>query len=169
MTDRMIVLGRFRSPFGVKGQIKVEPFTDPPAALFKRSTWQVKRADGELEPITGMVAKAHGATGLWLVTLPGVDSPEAAKLWGNREIVEARSALPATAAGEYYWEDLRGLSVVTTDGRTLGVVDHFLEFPANPVMVVKSGREEHWLPLTKDYLTGVDLGAGQMVVDWEPL
>jgi len=169
VTDRMIVLGRFRSPFGVKGQIKVESFTEPPEALLKRSVWQVKRANGQYEPVTGMTAKAHGASGLWLVTLPGVSTPEQAKAWGNCEIAEARSQLAPLPAGEYYWEDLRGLKVVTTDGKVLGMVDHFLEFPANPVMVVKSEQAEHWLPLTKDYLSNVNLALGQMVVDWDPL
>lgn len=167
--ERMIVLGRFRSPFGVKGQIKVESFTDPPEALVQRTTWQVKRADGSYASVTGMVATRHGSSGLWVVTLPGVTSPEQARVWVNCEIAAARSQLPELPAGEYYWEDLRGCSVVTTEGRELGVVDHFLEFPANPVMVVKAGRVEHWLPLIKSMLSHVDLERRQMVVDWDPL
>ena len=54
------------------------------------------------------------------------------------------------------------------DGRELGVVSHFLEFPANPVMVVKAGEQEHWLPLVAPHLKQVDLGERRVVVDWEP-
>ena len=167
--ERMIVLGRFRSPFGIKGQIKVESFTDPPESLFKHSCWHVLRANGEVELVKGFTFQRHGASDLWLVTLPGVTTPEQARLWVNLEIAQTRDQLPDLKPGEYYWEDLRGLNVVTTAGLSLGVVDHFLEFPANPVMVVKAGRVEHWLPLTKSMLGHVDLTAGQMVGDWDPL
>lgn len=167
--ERIIVLGRFRSPFGIKGQIKVESFTDPPEALFEHSCWLIKRASGEVESVKGFSFQRHGSSDLWLVTLPGVTTPEQAKVWVNLEIAQTRDQLTALKAGEYYWEDLRGLTVVTTAGQNLGVVDHFLEFPANPVMVVKAGRVEHWLPLTKSMLGQVDLPAGQMVVDWDPL
>jgi ribosomal 30S subunit maturation factor RimM len=43
------------------------------------------------------------------------------------------SVLPPPEEGEYYWTDLIGLSVVNTQGETLGVVSELLP-PAPPTM-----------------------------------
>jgi 16S rRNA processing protein RimM len=83
------------------------------------------------------------------------------------ELWMERRELPALGKGEYYRADLVGLEVVNQDDRPLGRVDHFLDLPANPVMVV-SGEREHWVPLVPRHLRSVDLERGRIVVDWDP-
>jgi len=76
--------------------------------------------------------------------------------------------LPAPAAGEYYWADLVGLKVVTTEGVELGQVEHMMATGANDVMVVK-GERERLLPfLPGRFVNEVDLAGGRIVVDWDP-
>jgi ribosomal 30S subunit maturation factor RimM len=48
------------------------------------------------------------------------------------------------------------------------VVAHFLEYPAGPVMVVRDGARERWVPLVPRHLKKVDLGERQVTVDWDP-
>jgi 16S rRNA processing protein RimM len=59
-----------------------------------------------------------------------------------------------------------GLEVVNLAGESLGRVDHFLDLPANPVMVVVGDRER-WLPAGPGCLLRVDPQAKRITVDWD--
>lgn len=163
----MVVLGRLAAPFGVKGWLKVHSYTDPPTAILDYPVWQLSRAGGGWEPVRVVDGRAHGAGREVVVALEGVLSPEEARRYGAREVAQPRSALPAPAPGQYYWEDMVGCRVTALDGVELGVVSHFHDFPAGPVMAVKGAGGEHWVPLSPGYLKQVDLGARRIVVDWQ--
>ena len=166
--DRMIVLGRLGAPWGVKGSIKVESFTDPPAGILRYPVWYVATAAGGWETVRLVSGRAHGSARSVVVELEGVASPEQARRYALRDVAQPRTALPEPSAGEYYWEDLLGLRAATLDGTELGVVSHFLEFPASPIMVVRDGARERWVPLVPRHLKKVDLGLGRVTVDWDP-
>jgi 16S rRNA processing protein RimM len=51
-----------------------------------------------------------------IIKLKGVDDRDAANLLTNCEIVVDSSQLPALEEGDYYWKDLMGCQVVTTEG-----------------------------------------------------
>ena len=166
--ERMVVLGRLRAPWGVNGWIKVDSYTDPPLAILDYPVWSLARADGSWEDVRIVGGRAHGAGRIVVAELEGVASPEQARRFVEREVAVPRSTLPALRAGEYYWEDLVGCRVATLAGAGLGVVSHFLEFPAGPVMVVVDGARQRWLPLAPRHLKKVDLGARHVTVDWDP-
>jgi 16S rRNA processing protein RimM len=165
--DRMVILGRLGGPWGVKGWLKVNSYTDPPAAILNYPVWNVASAGGGWEKVTVRTGRAHGAGRSVVVELDGVGSPEAARRYVARDVGLPRSELPEPATGEYYWDDLVGCRVVTVDGVELGVVRHFHAFPANPVMAVRGSGREHWVPLVPRHLKRVDLAARQVVVDWD--
>ena len=125
----MIVLGRFGAAFGVKGWLKVESYTDPPEGLLKYPELSVASRGGTWEPVKILTGRRHGNGRTLVVAVEGISSPEAAQIYGTREIAVPRSALPPTKPGEVYWEDLIGCTAVTLEGVELGVVRHFLDFP----------------------------------------
>ena len=166
--NRMIVLGRLGAPWGIKGSIKVDSYTDPPAAILRYPVWHVTTAAGGWETVRVLSGRPHGGGRAVVVELEGIASPEAARQYSLRDVAQPRSALPEAAPGEYYWEDLVGCHAATPDGTELGVVSHFLEFPASPVMVVRDGARERWVPLVPRHLKKVDLGLRRVTVDWDP-
>lgn len=158
-----VILGRVTGPFGVRGWVKLVSFTEPPEAILD---WPVWRMDGDAGPREwrAVEGRRHGK-GL-VARLEGVADRDAARALGRREIFVERRELPALKDGEYYREDLVGLEVVNLQGRRLGRVLHFLDAPANPVMVV-GGERERWLPLVPSCLLRVDLAGGRLTVDWD--
>jgi 16S rRNA processing protein RimM len=170
---KMIVLGRLAAPWGVKGWIKPESFTDPPTGIFEYPVWHLSRPARGHEPagwdeVRILEGRPHGNGRTIVVSLPGVTDPESARLWTGREIAVPRAALPSPPAGQYYWADLEGCRVETLDGVPLGTVDGFMDMPANAVMVVRDGKRERWLPAVPQHLKRVDLEARRIVVDWDP-
>lgn len=118
---------------------------------------------GEFKVLTG---QAQGKA--VVAHLEGINDRDAAAKLQGAEIEILYSQLPEAEHGSYYWADLIGLKVITTQGVELGKVDHLLETGANDVLVV-SGDKERLIPfLQPQTVTRIDLDAGILVVDWDP-
>jgi 16S rRNA processing protein RimM len=153
-------LGRIGAPYGIKGWVHVQSFTDPPEKLLKYRSWSLK--DSTLKVLEG---RLHGNA--LVARLEGIEDRDKAALLQGSIISVARSVLPKLRKREFYQADLIGLSVANLEGDALGEISHFVETPGGDVMVVRgeAGRE-HWVPATKEHLSRVDLAAGRVVVDW---
>ena len=163
-SERRILLGRVLGAFGVRGELKLHSFTDPPAKVLKYQPWVLVHRGVERE-----IANARGrdtAKGV-LLTLPEVVDRDQAEALAGAEIWVPRSRLPAPKPGEYYWVDLEGLRVVNREGVLLGTVSHLFETAANDVIVV-AGDRERLVPFLDDFVLGVDFDARQVTVDWDP-
>jgi 16S rRNA processing protein RimM len=158
-------LGRIGSPYGIKGWVHVQSFTDPPERLLKYRAWTLQAERAEPTAMKVVEGRTQGA-GL-VARLEGIeDRDRAARLQGAVIRVE-RSALPKLRKREFYQADLIGLSVSNVEGVPLGTVAHFVETPGGSVMVVKAtAGNEHWVPSSRDHLIKVELDAGHVVVDW---
>jgi 16S rRNA processing protein RimM len=163
-TERRILLGRVLGAFGVRGELKLQSFTDPPARLLRYQPWILVHRGAERE-ISG--AKGRETAKGVLLTLPDVTDRDQAEALAGAEVWVPRSRLPAPKPGEYYWVDLEGLRVVNREGVVLGTISHLFETAANDVIVV-AGERERLIPFLDDFVLGVDFEAGEMQVDWDP-
>jgi 16S rRNA processing protein RimM len=164
--ESRVVIGRIGAPFGVKGWVHVQSFTEPPENLLTFGTWQLKIRDG-WQAMKVLQARAQGKH--FVAELEGVLDRDAAMYWTNAEIAVERETLPPLVEGEYYWTDLIGLSVFTETGQLLGVIDSLFETGANDVIVVKGETKEHLIPyVPEDYVLEIDLKARTMKVNWDP-
>ena len=165
-SDRKILVGRIVGLHGVTGEVKLESFTEPRLQIFRYQPWLLKSAGVEQE-IRGSRGKAQGK-GI-VARLPDVDDRDAAAKLVGSEIWINRSLLPGAKADEFYWTDLEGLEVLTTEGVSLGQISHLLATGANDVMVVRDAERERLLPFVlDDCVKKVDLDAGRVTVDWDP-
>lgn len=160
------MLGRVLAPFGVRGWVRVQSFTDPPEALLQYRDWRL-RAPGEDDALASprRVLQAQWDGHALRVAFDGVADRDAAEALREREIVFERAALPEAAPREYYREDLLGFTVRNVQGVVLGSLQQFLATPGNPVMVVK-GEREHAVPAVPPHLRRVDLEQRVIEVDW---
>lgn len=164
--ERLVLLGRVVGVHGLRGEVKIESYTEPRLRIFDYSPWLLETAPGVAEKIEKVRGRAQGK-GV-IASLPGFDDRDSvAKLIGVRIFVP-RSTLPELQ-GEFYQEDLAGLEVVNLAGASFGTVSHLFDTGANLVLVAKNkdGRE-HLIPYVPDvYVKAVDLEARRIVVDWE--
>jgi len=167
MTDqtRRILMGRIHGAFGVRGELKLESFSDPPEAVFRYLPLTLRTAQGVERELEGAQGRST-AKGI-VMRLPGVEDRDAAEALRGAEIFAPRSALPPPAPGEYYWVDLEGLRVVNTTGADFGVVSHLFSTGANDVLVARGERERMIPFLVPDYIVSVDFDAGCVTVDWD--
>jgi 16S rRNA processing protein RimM len=156
-------MGRIAATYGVKGWVKVTPFTESPAALIRYPRWWVGRADAWTETEVSERA-VHGAS-IVARFFGCADREQAAKLRGS-EVAIPRDALPEPAPNEYYWADLIGAEVVNTDGLSLGKVAGLFSNGAHDVMRVGEGRAERLIPFVGAVIRTIDLPRHRIEVEW---
>lgn len=143
-------------------------YTQPREAILDYQQWFLKQdgqSDGEWRSVAVAEGKKHGK-GI-IARLDGVDDrDQAAKLIAS-EIAVDRDSLPATAEDSFYWADLEGLKIVTSDGTDYGRVAYLLETGSNDVLVT-TGKPERLIPfIMGKVVLDVDLDKGVITVDWE--
>jgi 16S rRNA processing protein RimM len=159
-----IELGRIRRPYGVKGWLHVESFTEPLEALLNYRSWTLCRRDQRL-PHVPLEGRLKGQE--LLVRLAGIENRQAAQALVGMMIEVARSELPPPGEREYYRADLVGLRVANREGAQLGVLAHFVETGRGAEMVIRDATGlERRVPASPEHLWSVDLAAGQIVIDW---
>jgi len=164
-TERRILLGRVVGAFGVRGELKLESWTNPRDALFRYTPWILVHR-GEESLVSGAKGKLN-PNGSITARLPEVESRDDAEALVGAEIFVPRSQLPPSKPGEYYWVDLEGLKVATIEGVELGTISHLFNNGANDVIAIK-GERDRYLPYAPEVVREVDLEGGRMVVDWDP-
>ncbi|MGH8530294.1 MAG: ribosome maturation factor RimM [Nevskiales bacterium] len=168
--DRRVILGRIGAPFGVRGWVRVQSYTDPLEKIASYANWQLGQADAWQIYRPMQIQHAGGALAVQLADEQGaaLTDREAAVRLTNCEIAVWRSELPALETGEYYWTDLIGLEVVNRDGQRFGTIEQILETGANDVLVVKEGKRERLIPFVQGpVVQSVDLPGRRMTVDWD--
>jgi 16S rRNA processing protein RimM len=160
-----IELGRIRRPFGIKGWLHVQSFTDPLEALLDYPRWTLRSAAGERATHAVLEGRSQGRE--LVVRLEGLQDREQAQGLVGAVVEIERRLLPPTGAREYYRADLVGLAVSNRAGVALGVLAHFVDAANGATMVIRDAAgAEQWIPATPEFLWKVELAARRIVVDW---
>lgn len=145
---------------GIRGELKCRIVTDFPKQRFKRgNTVFIGGA-----PATIAGARIQGQT--VLLRLTEVSDRNAAAALRGKEVTIRREDAVKLPAGEFYWHEVIGLSVVdSTTQQVLGTVVDILETGANDVYVVRPPHgKEILVPAIKDVVVSIEPAAGTMVI-----
>jgi len=177
-SDAVVVMGRVLGPYGVKGWVRIQPFSGESDALLGYARWWLRsKGSPAWRQMTRDDARMH--SGAVLAQFADVASREEAMALRGAEVGIARSDLPALAPGELYWSDLAGLAVVNREGVLLGTVAAVTEFGAHPLLRVapaagqgqgeaQGGQGERLIPFVAAIVDRVDVAAKRIDVDWQP-
>ena len=160
--DSLILMGKIAATHGVKGQLRVIAYSGRFEAFQLASTVILKDSAGRTGTHAVDGATVHGKK--LLLTLDGLADINKVQHLVGSEIYMRRDQLPPAEDDEYYWYDLVGLSVVTSQGEELGRLESIIETGSNDVYVVKSAEREYLIPALHDVVTNIDLAAGVMTV-----
>jgi len=158
----LITIGKAVKPFGVAGEMKIEPMTDFPERFNGlRRVHMVSPAGDELVCEVKSVRYAGGAPYL---LFGGYDSPEKAKALNGWFLKVPREEAVPLPEGAYYWFELIGMEVVSESGEALGAIVDIFETGSNDVYVVKRGKKEIYIPATREVIRQVDKEAKRMTL-----
>ena len=164
--ERRILLGRIVGAFGIRGQIKIESWTEPRDAIFRYQPWILRDVQGSEREFQGARGKESGKH--LVATFPDVTDRDVVEAMRGTDIYVLRSALPPPKAGEFYWIDLEGFRVVNLEGVDFGTVSHLFSTGANDVLFVRGDRERMVPFVEPDFVKSIDFDGGLITVDWDP-
>jgi 16S rRNA processing protein RimM len=170
--EQEITLGKVGAVYGIKGWLKIHSFTDETDAILDYFPWSLKLGNN-IQTVKITDWRKHNK-GL-IVKVQGIDDRDIAQALVGSEIFIKETALPELPQGDFYWRDLIGMSVITTQGYDLGVVSEMMETGANDVLVVKAnlndgfGQKERLIPyILEQVVDSVNAENKQICVDWDP-
>lgn len=157
-------MGRVVAPYGIKGWIKILPFSAEPDALATYARWWLGK-NGEWREVEVVAHAQHGRH--LTAQIAGFQNPEQAVTLKGSEIAVPRAALPASDQNEFYLADLIGLDVVNMRGEPLGKVAELLDNGAHSVLRLAHEDKQRLLPFVAAVVKQVDLAGGVIRVEWE--
>lgn len=194
--DDLVELGWVAGAHGIKGWIKIQPFSSDSQALGATKRWWLAdpstnsplaaRKKEQRPPFAVELdwARPHGAT--WLASVKGIVDREQAEALKGRTVMVSRRLFPALPDDEFYWVDLIGC-VVTTDElgepARLGIVESVQDNPAHPILVVRqqvASSDGDWgdrlddkgkavyslIPFVKAHVGEIDISAKRIASHW---
>ena len=155
MKERFIEAGEIVNTHGVRGEVKILPWTDSAEFLAAFRTLYI---DGR--PVKVRSSRVHKQT--VLASLEGVEDVNAAmRLKGRRVFIDRADAkLPE---GGYFIQDIIGAEVVTEDGESIGALAEVIDAPASMIYVVRGDRER-LIPAVPEFILKTDADAGIITV-----
>lgn len=163
-----IAIGKLGSPYGVRGWLRVHSYTEPTDNITEYRNWQRNTKTG-WQSIDVDQCQRHGKH--ILAKINGIDSPEDAKKLVNSELFIDRNDLPELDEDDgYYWSDLMGCSVTTTEGVELGYINDIFDTGSNDVFVVQKCKssKRHLIPHVSGIIIDIDITNKCIKADWDP-
>jgi 16S rRNA processing protein RimM len=149
---------------GVHGEVRVEPCGGD-WTRFKPGT-RVEIEDGSR--VLTVRTSRQGPGNAALLGFDEITNPNDADRLRTLYLCVDTDAARPLADGEWFVWQLVGLRVLNTTGAEVGVVEDVEAGVGNDVLVINDGNEVHRLPMVKDYVTSIDLGAGTLsVTPWQ--
>jgi 16S rRNA processing protein RimM len=152
-------MGRVAGSYGVRGLIRIRPYSAEAEALAGHQKWRIGAEDYGVEE-----TRVH--SGALLARLAGIGTREQALRLKGKVVSVPRAALPEPESGQYYWADLVGLEVVNAQGSVLGVVQGLFSNGAHDVMELAGDRSTRLVPFLPAVVKKVDLEGRRIEVEW---
>jgi 16S rRNA processing protein RimM len=176
--DDLAQVGYIAGAYGLRGGIRITPFSADADALLQVKTWWLDKP--ALRPVTVRTVKMH--SGDIVATLEDLSERDAAEALKGAAVHVSRREFPELPADEYYWSDLIGLDVVNLQGEALGQVADMMHNGAQSILRIapvpdravgepaagepSAKAPERLVPFVDQFVKTVDLEAKKITVDW---
>ena len=162
--SEFVVMGKVVGSHGIKGWLKIQPFSEEINALCSHPVWFLSKDEIEWDELKVQESSMQGRTVLAKIENTN-DRNEADRLRGYLIGIK-KNDLPILEKGKYYWSDLIGLEVFNQEKFNFGVVDSIMETGSNDVVVIK-GEKETLIPYLDNVILNIDLVKKSILVDWD--
>ena len=162
MLQELLEIGQIVNAFGVKGFVKVVPFTDDIHRFDKlKNVYIVTKRNKEEKEIEEV--KYH--KNMVLIKFVGIDDmDEALKLKESYIKIERKDSIPLPK-DTYFIVDLIGLEVYTDDNKKLGILEDIFNTGSNDIYVVKDELgKQILLPAISEVIKNIDIQNKKIIV-----
>ncbi len=163
---KYLEIGQIVNTFGIKGMVKVKPFTDNIERFSNLEKIYIKNKSGQTEYKIQEV-KYH--KNMVLIKFEGIENPEQADLLRNSYLIVDRETEEPLEPGRYYIVDMIGLDVFIDDNEYLGKLEDIYNTGSNDIYVVKNELgKQVLLPAIEDVIKNIDMDNKKVIVHLIP-
>ena len=157
--EKYLEIGKIVSVFGLKGEVKVNPWCDSPAFICEFDTLYYKSGT----PVE--IERSRVSKNIAILKIKGVDTVEQAQAIRNRVLYMNRDDVELEQ-GCYFIQDLVGLTVKDADtDKVYGKITEVSKTGANDVYHIKSDDDKmYYIPAIPQVITNIDLDDGIMTI-----
>lgn len=160
--QEFLEIGQIVNTFGIKGMVKVKPFTDDITRFddLKKVYVESNRIKKEYE-----IEEVKYHKDMVLIKFKGIDKVEEAELLRNSYLKVNRNEEPNLEEGTYYIVDLLGLDVYSDEGSLLGKIDDIFNNGSCDIYAIKDELgKQLLLPAISDVIKEINLEEKRIVV-----
>lgn len=163
ISGNLLLMGRIGSAHGIKGEVRIQSFTEDPLALADYGPLATNKPG-----LTITILSARTNTNVLVAKLEGVhDRSAAEKLNGVGLYVDRELLPPPEDEDDFYHADLIGLSARLGDGTELGEVIAVPNFGAGDLIEIRDPRngDTYLYPFTRKVVPEIHLKDGYLVIE----
>jgi len=162
-----LLIGKIIGVHGIQGNLKVYSYAESLSVFEPGSSILAINKQGIETTYTIKWAKPHNRD--VLLSLEGIEARDFSEGLRGTRLYISKAKLPELEDGVYYWFDLIGLSVFTTENNYIGSVASIIETGSNDVYVVRDPNKdednETLIPALESVVIEIDLSQKMMRVD----
>lgn len=163
---KYLEIGQIVNTFGIKGMVKVKPFTDNIERFDELEKVYIENKKGKKEYEIEEV-KYH--KNMVLIKFKGIENPEDANLLRESYLLIDRANEKPLEEGTYYIVDMIGLDVYTDENEFLGKLEDIFNTGSNDIYVVKNELgKQILLPAIDEVLKEIDMDNKKVIVHLIP-
>ena len=159
-----VLVGVIGAPQGIRGEVRVKPYTDDPTALADYGV--LHDAKGERYEV--LSARPNG--NVVVLRLMGVNDRNQAEAMRGIELFVDRASLPddELEEDEFFHADLEGLEAFDADGKSWGVITAIFDFGGGDLLELRGANGKSVvIPFSLAAVPEIDIDAGRILVDPE--
>ena len=167
VSQEKVLIGKVGSPVGIKGEFRVNLYSQDPGNLKEGKVLLLERAE---KSVSGAIEKVRYQKDKPVVRLEGIEDRNAAEDIRGMDISIYAKDMEELPEGEHYVRDLIGCRVIdTTDGREVGILNDVIQNTAQSILEVRTAEGKSVLiPVVDAFLRGIDEEAGIIEVELIP-
>ncbi len=161
--EEYLEIGKIVNTYGIKGFVKVIPYTDNITRFKKLKTVFIEKKN---ELIQQTIEEVKYSKNVVLLKFKEISNIETAEKLKNCYIKINRKDAVTLPENSYFIVDLLGLEVYTKEGKLLGKLDDIFPTGSNDVYVVKDEfGKQILLPAIKSVIKEVNIKNKKIIVD----
>ena len=159
MKKQFLEAGKIVNTHGIRGEVKIMPYTDTPDLLAEFDRLFIGKDRQEL-----FIEHSRVFKNMVIAKIEGVNTPEEAEKLRNKMLFMHRDDLELDD-DTYFIQDLIGMEVRDADsGFVYGKIDDVMQTGANDVYVVKGNDREYLIPAIADVIVSTDIDSDIMTI-----